>query len=103
VRGRRGERGDRRQTRRGVGGAEVREDRRGGRRGAGVGQAWGMALHAGRLALTLSPRLEMTEMTVDRAGMLTPAARVSVAKTTLISALWNSPSISPFSKGNMPA
>ena len=42
-------------------------------------------------------------MTVDRAGMLTPAARVSVAKTTLISALWNSPSISPFSKGNMPA
>jgi hypothetical protein len=48
-------------------------------------------------------RFESAEITVVRAGMLMPAARVSVANTTLMRPCWKSSSISSFQAGSTPA
>eukprot|EP00965_Chrysotila_dentata_P097329 3216840-Pleurochrysis_carterae.AAC.1 len=53
--------------------------------------------------MPLSPRLDSVEMTVERAGMLIPAASVSVAYTTRNRFAWNSSSASFFSNGSIPA
>ena len=53
--------------------------------------------------MPLLPRLEITVIAVVRAGMLTPAASVSVAKTALMRLSWKRLSTSPFSSGSMPA
>ena len=54
-------------------------------------------------SMPCEPRLESTETTVERAGMLMPAARVSVAKTTRSRLSWKRLSTSAFSRGSMPA
>ena len=50
-----------------------------------------------------SPRFAMLQMTVVRAGMLMPAARVSVAKTTFINSTRNKLSTNALCAGRMPA
>ena len=50
-----------------------------------------------------SPRLESADNTLDRAGMFTPAASVSVANTTFSKPRWNSASTKPFQPGSKPA
>ncbi len=48
-------------------------------------------------------RLDKEEITVVRAGIFTPAARVSVAKTTLTKPRVNNSSTNPFHAGKTPA
>ena len=50
-----------------------------------------------------SPRLLNADITEHRAGMFTPAAKVSVANTTFKSPRWNKFSTKPFHPGNSPA
>jgi hypothetical protein len=48
----------------------------------------------------LSPRLDSADITEHLAGMLTPAASVSVANTILSRPRWNRPSTRPFQLGS---
>ena len=56
-----------------------------------------------RAEWAISRRRERVEMTVVRAGMLIPAARVSVANTTLSKPCWKQRSTRAFQAGRQPA
>ena len=56
-----------------------------------------------RVRCPVSVRLLIELITVERAGMLIPAARVSVAKTTFINPFWNNFSTRTFHPGRSPA